>query len=130
MLAAAVSRRHFQQAARDLPACPPLHCPHTLPLSQIYSVESHRLALALDRRGALVQIVRSAILQVCRRGQGGCRCGGLGQQQPGATCTARSCRRIHLFAHSHHPLPLPACGTVPQAMGLTNPEGIRLANLF
>ena len=32
--------------------------------AQIYSVESHRLALALDRRGALVQIVRSAVLQV------------------------------------------------------------------
>lgn len=29
---------------------------------QIYSVESHRLALALDRRGLLVQIVRSAVL--------------------------------------------------------------------
>ena len=30
---------------------------------QIYSVDSHRLALALDRRGMLVQIVRSAVLQ-------------------------------------------------------------------
>lgn len=33
-----------------------------LPL-QIYSVESHRLALALDSRGLLMQIVRSAVLQ-------------------------------------------------------------------
>ncbi|KAI3428648.1 hypothetical protein D9Q98_007471 [Chlorella vulgaris] len=30
---------------------------------QIYSVESHRLALALDSRGLLMQIVRSAVLQ-------------------------------------------------------------------
>ena len=30
--------------------------------TQIYSVESHRLALALDRRGMLAQIVRSAVL--------------------------------------------------------------------
>jgi hypothetical protein len=46
---------------------------------QIYSVDSHRLALALDRRGMLVQVVRSAVLQ---------------------------------------------------AMGLTNKEALRLANLY
>ena len=40
----------------------PAHCPSSC-LPQIYSVESHRLALALDRRGMLVQIVRSAVLQ-------------------------------------------------------------------
>lgn len=40
---------------------PPSSDPSTR--TQIYSVESHRLALALDRRGLLVQIVRSAVLQ-------------------------------------------------------------------
>ena len=36
--------------------------PLPLPLPQIYSVDSHRLALALDSRGMLLQIVRSAVL--------------------------------------------------------------------
>ena len=40
----------------------PLTLPLPLPLSQIYSVDSHRLALALDSRGMLLQIVRSAVL--------------------------------------------------------------------
>lgn len=58
------SARHLHvglpHRANPTPGCPPL--------LQIYSVESHRLALALDRRGALVQIVRSAVLQVrCTR---------------------------------------------------------------
>lgn len=51
------SWRHDLDQARCLPAQPGLKV-------QIYSVDSHRLALALDRRGMLVQIVRSAVLQV------------------------------------------------------------------
>jgi Leucine-rich repeat (LRR) protein len=66
------SWKHDLDQAKCLPSQPGLKV-------QIYSVESHRLALALDRRGALVQIVRSAVLQ---------------------------------------------------AMGLTNKDSIRLANLF
>ncbi|KAL4428234.1 hypothetical protein ABPG75_002323 [Micractinium tetrahymenae] len=49
------SWRHDLDQARCLPTQPGLKV-------QIYSVESHRLALALDRRGLLVQIVRSAVL--------------------------------------------------------------------
>lgn len=45
--------------AQGLLPKPPPHPPRGM---QIYSVESHRLALALDRRGLLVQIVRSAVL--------------------------------------------------------------------
>lgn len=59
--------------------CPANIVPHPRTPTQIYSVESHRLAMALDRRGMLVQIVRSAVLQ---------------------------------------------------AMGLTNKDSLRLANLF
>lgn len=49
------SWRHDLDQARCLPTQAGLKV-------QIYSVESHRLALALDRRGLLVQIVRSAVL--------------------------------------------------------------------
>jgi hypothetical protein len=66
------SWRHDLDQARCLPSQEGIKM-------QIYSVESHRLAMALDRRGMLLQIVRSAVLQ---------------------------------------------------AMGLTNKDSLRLANLF
>ena len=71
------------------PACPLMHTRlPPWPLDQIYSVESHRLALALDRRGALVQIVRSAILQA--RGMALGRLRGAGLQGCRITCCRRA----------------------------------------
>lgn len=84
-LATALLQLHRPLLAMHRLLCSPPGCQATrrssgLPAPlQIYSVESHRLALALDRRGLLVQIVRSAVLH---------------------------------------------------AMGLTNKDNVRLANLF
>ena len=59
------ARAHVRSHSPRSPIHAPTPCrlPVSRPSPQIYSVESHRLALALDRRGLLVQIVRSAILQ-------------------------------------------------------------------